>query len=302
MLQQQTKEFIRYIRHERRYSEHTIRAYEADLQDYSEYIHETYGSIGLKDHTHNLIRSWLSFLLDKGLTAKTVSRKITSLKSFFKYCIQNGFIENNPTAKLQPVKIPQRLPDFVQEDEMKKLFSEFNFSEDYSSKRDHAILNILYGTGIRVFELVNLQVQDLNLHQCSLKVLGKRNKERIIPVHEELNEILRKYLLYRTAFISDNESIKAKDWLFLSNKGNKTYPKLIYNIVKSHLEQVTTRGKKSPHVLRHTFATHLLSHGADLNAIKELLGHSNLAATQVYTHSSIDQLKSIYEQAHPKGK
>ncbi len=302
MLQQHTREFIRYIRHERRYSEHTARAYETDLHDYSEYISQTYGSIGLNDHTHNLIRSWLSVLLDKGLKAKTVSRKITSLKSFFKYCIQNGFIENNPTAKLQAVKIPQRLPDFVQEEDMKKLFRDLKFTEDYTGKRNYAILNILYGTGIRVSELVNLQVQNLNLHYRSLKVLGKRNKERIIPVNKELNETLENYLLYRKSFITDNKATPDKDWLFLSNQGNKTYPKLIYNIVKSHLEQVTTIGKKSPHVLRHTFATHLLSHGADLNAIKELLGHSNLAATQVYTHSSIDQLKSIYEQAHPRGK
>lgn len=302
MTDREIQAFIDHLEHERRYSVHTIKAYKADLEDYKAHIRHTYGELKLHDHNTAIIRSWLSKLLAEGHKARTVSRKISSLKSFFKYCLHKGFLKTNPTLKLPAVKIPQRLPVFVQESDMQRLFTDIEFEDNYAGVRDYTLLNLLYGSGIRVSELVNLTVDDINSHDSSLKVLGKRNKERIIPVNRQLNEILSVYLKYRKEFKQEHRINIQKDWLFLSGRGNKTYPKLIYAIVKSYLEQVTTIDKKSPHVIRHTYATHLLSHGADLNAIKELLGHSNLAATQVYTHSTIDQLKAIYEQAHPKGK
>ncbi|MGM0612818.1 MAG: tyrosine-type recombinase/integrase [Bacteroidota bacterium] len=302
MIVQLITEFLAYIKHERRYSEHTIKAYGRDLHEYADYIQQSYGKITLESHTHLIIRSWLSYLLAQGLQAKTVSRKMSSLKSFFKYCLQNEYISHNPTSKLKPLKIPQRLPVFVQEKEMQKLFTEADFKDNFFGIRDYTILNLLYNTGMRVSELVKLKVQDINTGNRSLKVLGKRNKERIIPVNDYMMNTLKTYLQERDQFLLDKNVHPSENWLFLSSQGKKPYPKLIYSIVKKYLEQVSTIDKKSPHVLRHTFATHLLSHGADLNAIKELLGHANLAATQVYTHSTIDQLKSIYEQAHPKGK
>ena len=302
MSKQLIKEFTEYLRHEKRSSEHTLKAYNTDLQEYFRYIQQSYGEIELKAHSHQIMRSWLSHLLAQGLQAKTVSRKMSSLKSFFKYCLQNAYISNNPTSKLKPLKIPQRLPVFVQEKEIQNLFTEPEFENNYFGIRDYTILNVLYNTGIRVSELVNLKVQDIDTDNRSLKVWGKRNKERIIPVNIYMVSILKTYLQEREQFQNKVKTKVNGYWLFLTVHGKKTYPKLIYEIVKKYLEQVSTIDKKSPHVLRHSFATHLLSHGADLNAIKELLGHSNLAATQVYTHSSIDQLKSIYEQAHPKGK
>lgn len=302
MTEREIQSFIDHLEHEYRYSVHTIKAYKADLEDYHDYVRATYGSLELHNHTSTIIRSWLSKLLAQGYKARTVSRKISSLKSFFRYCLRNGFIETNPTKKLPAIKIPGRLPVFVQEGDMQKLFTEIEFEDNYKGVRDYTILSLLYGSGIRVSELINLTVDNINIQDSSLKVLGKRNKERIIPVNHQLNDILSVYLTYRKYFYQDQRTNIQKDWLFLSERGKKTYSKLIYIIVKSYLEQVTTIDKKSPHVLRHTYATHLLSHGADLNAIKELLGHSNLSATQVYTHSTIDQLKSIYEQAHPKGK
>lgn len=302
MSKQLIKEFTEYLKHEKRNSEHTLKAYNTDLHEYFEYIQQSYGDIELKAHSHQIMRSWLSHLLAQGLQAKTVSRKMSSLKSFFKYCLQNAYISNNPTSKLKPLKIPQRLPVFVQEKEIQNLFTEPEFENNYFGIRDYTILNVLYNTGIRVSELVNLKVQDIDTGNRSLKVWGKRNKERIIPVNIYMVSILKTYLQEREQFQNKVKTNVNGNWLFLTVQGKKTYPKLIYDIVKKYLEQVSTIDKKSPHVLRHSFATHLLSHGADLNAIKELLGHSNLAATQVYTHSSIDQLKSIYEQAHPKGK
>ncbi|MFO8054853.1 MAG: tyrosine-type recombinase/integrase [Bacteroidales bacterium] len=301
MINQRIAEFIEYLSRQRRYSSHTVTAYQADLHEYFTFIEATYGLTSLDSHTHVYIRSWLSELLSKGLKASTVSRKISSLKSFFAYCFQNRHIATNPTARLQPVKLPKRLPVFIHEREMESLFTGVEFANTFYGVRDYTLLNVLYGTGIRVSELVNLKLQHVNTKENVIKVLGKGNKERLIPVNPVLSEILSVYLDYRKEFLSEKEK-PTKEWLFLSSRANKTYPKLIYTIVKDYLTQVTTVEKKSPHVLRHTFATHLLSHGADLNAIKELLGHANLSATQIYTHSSIDQLKKIYEQAHPRGK
>lgn len=302
MTTQLITEFVAYLKHEKRYSEHTIKAYRADLHEYAGYIHHLYGDINICDHTHVIIRSWLSHLMAHGLQSKTISRKMSCLKSFFKYCLRNAYISQNPASKLKPLKIPQRLPVFVQEKEMQKLFAEAEFKDNYVGIRDYTIINLLYNTGMRVSELVNLKVHDINTGNRSLKVLGKRNKERIIPVNDYMMKTLTTYLQVRDQFLSDINPQLSKHWLFISSQGKKPYPKLIYSIVKKYLEQVSTIDKKSPHVLRHSFATHMLSHGADLNAIKELLGHANLAATQVYTHNTIDQLKSIYEQAHPKGK
>ncbi|MFO8087769.1 MAG: tyrosine-type recombinase/integrase [Bacteroidales bacterium] len=296
-----TDEYIHYLSNERRYSKHTLVAYQNDLDDYQQYIREYYGDLPAAEHQHAHIRSWLSDLLARGLQARTVSRKISALKSFFKYSLEQGYITTNPTLKLSPIKIPHRIPVFIQENDMQKLFTEPEFEDNYKGIRDYTILQILYGSGIRVSELIHLSINNIDLAATNLKVRGKRNKERIIPFSFQLKQVLIVYLEQRKAFLAE-KGIQDEGWLFLSTHGKKTYPKLIYETVRYYLEQVTTTEKKSPHVLRHTYATHLLSHGADLNAIKELLGHSSLSATEVYTHSTIEQLKEIYEQAHPRGK
>lgn len=285
-------QFILYIKHEKRMSSHTVKAYEADLEQVFKYISEVYEIEDLESINHLIIRSWVVSLMDDGMSPRTVNRKITSLKSFYRYLLRHQKIETNPMDKIISPKVAKPLPVFIEKDKMDNLLDRLEFSTDFEGVRDKLILSLFYATGIRLSELVNLKVLDVDLSLSQLKVLGKRNKERIIPYSIEMKTQLEDYISKRVDIDSP--------FLFVTNRGNKVYDKFVYRLVNNYLAKVTTMSKKSPHVLRHTFATHMLNNGADLNSIKELLGHASLSATQVYTHNSVERLKNIHKQAHPR--
>jgi integrase/recombinase XerC len=292
-----TDRFLDYITFEKRYSQHTIDAYRSDLEQFSAFLDNQYNSPHIYKVDHQVIRSWVVSLMESGNTTRTVNRKITTLKSYFKFLVKEGTIKENPMNRVVAPKTSQRLPVFVEQESMKVLFDEIDFGEGYPAARDRLIMEMFYATGMRLSELIGLKDADIDLFKNALKVTGKRNKQRIIPFSGDLVNMLQGYLeLKRKTFPAEGQNTP----LFLTNKGEKLYPKLVYRMVHHYLNLVTTITKRSPHVIRHTFATHMLNNGADLNAIKEILGHANLAATQVYTHNTIEKLKSIYKQAHPR--
>lgn len=288
-------EFINYISYEKRYSHHTIHAYQKDLNQFSTYLIEQYQLNDVTKAGHQHIRSWLVYLIEEGISTRSVLRKLSTLKSFYKYLLRNGRIDLNPTLVVVPPKTPSRNPEFIDEENMNDLFEKVDFSNDFSGVRDKLILEVFYATGIRLSELIEIQEADISFHNNTLKVLGKRNKERIIPFTKRMKEPLLIYLQMK-----NKNGFEAEKRLFVTDRGKKMYPRLVYRIVNKYLGLVTTLTKKSPHILRHTFATHMLNRGADLNAIKEFLGHANLAATQIYTHNTVEKLKKIYQQAHPR--
>ena len=294
-----TEKFLKYIKYEKRYSLNTYIAYKNDLEQFYTFISNTYEISEISAVTHQMIRSWLASLMETGIQARSINRKITTIKSFYKYLLKERVLSTNPTIKIVSPKTPKKLPVFVEEVNMETLLDNKNdFSEEYLQYRNILIIEVFYNTGIRLTELINLKQEDIDFVNLTIKVLGKRNKERIIPITKDLKD---KFLLFSK--LKENQGIISKDklsFVFLTNNGKKVYPKLVYRIVNYYLSGITTINKKSPHVLRHTFATHMLNNGADLNAIKEILGHSNLSATQVYTHNTINKLKSIYKQAHPR--
>jgi len=293
-----TKErFLDYITYEKRYSQHTIQAYGSDLEQFFTFVTTQYDLSDINKVDHQVVRSWIVSLMEGTTSARTVNRKITTLKSYFKFLIKEGSVTENPMDRVVAPKTSKRLPVFVEQESMNKLFDEIDFGEGYPAIRDRMILEMFYATGMRLSELVNLKEEDLDLYKNVLKVTGKRNKERIIPFCGNLVELLKGYLEVKRKIFQFNEQ---NTHLFVTNKGEKLYPKMVYRMVNHYLNLVTTISKRSPHVIRHTFATHMLNNGADLNAIKEILGHANLAATQVYTHNTIEKLKSIYKQAHPR--
>ena len=282
--------FINFLKFEKRYSNHTIVAYNSDLNQFTSYVLLEYEIENILEVNHHIIRSWIAFLLDSGVTSRSVNRKITAIKSFYKFLIQEELLEENPTRKILSPKSSNKLPVFLEESKMEELFDKINFQDILHGERDKLILDVFYMTGIRLTELINLNIADVNLENSSIKVVGKRNKERIIPISSNLLIDLKK-------FVKKTSNSKL---LFTCDKEKKLTPKKVYNIVHKYLSEISSVNKKSPHVLRHTFATHMLNNGADINVIKEILGHSNLRATQVYTHNTIDRLKSIYKQAHPR--
>jgi len=293
--------FLQFIKFEKRYSRHTVTAYQIDLKQFSNYLEKVYDIEEPNKIEHTHVRSWMVEQIDKGVSPRAINRKISTLKSFFKFLIKKGSVESNPILKVESLKTAQRLPTFVKQQEIHRLFEQLEFPANgeknpFSAIRDRLIMEILYMTGMRLSELIELKHISIDLNKCSLKVLGKRNKERIIPFDPQLKPLIENYikLKARLPFLCNREV------LLVTDRGSKLYPNFVYRVVKKYLNFVTTVDKKSPHVLRHTFATHLLNNGADLNAIKELLGHSNLAATQIYTHNTIEKLKKIYQQAHPK--
>jgi len=287
--------FYRYLEYEKRYSKHTLVTYEVDLRQFSEFL-ENENISRWQDVTSKVIRRWMVSLLNDGITPVTIHRKISALKSFFRYLMREQILESNPVNGVIIPKKPKRLPVFVKENEMDILLDTVPFSNDFEGIRDKFIITLLYGTGMRLSEMVNLKLSDIDLGQKVIKVLGKRNKERIIPVFKELEKEITKYLSARNQTFPD----AGTNILILTSKGKPAYPKLIYRVVNKYLALVSTINKKSPHVIRHSFATALLNHGADLNAIKELLGHANLSATEIYTHNSFEKLNNIYKQAHPR--
>jgi len=286
--------FIDHISHEKKLSKHTALSYQTDLLQFQEYLEREISHPDLLNASHLTIRSWIAQLMDSGISARSVNRKLSSLKSFYRYLLKNGIIKTNPLQKILGPKTPKKLPVFVDESQMEKLFESIEFEEGFIGTRDKLILDILYQTGIRRAELIHLKEQNIDLYDLTIKVLGKRNKERIIPISLELKRNLEAYFKVKKSEGFSNPL------LFVSLKDKPMKEPEIYNLVKKYLSAITTLGKKSPHVLRHTFATHLLNNGADINAVKELLGHANLAATQVYTHNTIEKLKKTYKQSHPR--
>lgn len=290
-------QFLDYLKFEKRYSEHTIIAYKEDLHQFFTYLQEQFGmqEPALKEIAPSFVRSWLASLKEAKNTAKTINRKISSLKSFFKYHLRTGALEQSPMATIVSPKIPKRLPVYVEQKDTNTLFQHVEFPDTWAGKTDRLILAILYNTGMRRSELVNLKESQVNAAANNIKVLGKGNKERVIPVSAALINEIKEYLEAKQTIEAPN-----RIYLLINEKGKQVNAPYVYNAVKAYLSLVTTVDKKSPHVLRHTFATHLTNNGADLNAVKELLGHSSLAATQIYTHNTIEKLKDIYKKAHPK--
>jgi len=289
------QKFLDYIQFEKRYSAHTISSYSKDLNQFKEFIFDAFDIKSILEVDHQFVRSWIVSMMEAGISSRSVNRKLSSLKSFYKFSMKHGQIEINPMTKVVAPKMSKRLPEFIEQDKMKRLFDESEFAGDFYSLRDQLILEILYSTGIRLSELIGLL--EVNVSKEEFKVLGKRNKERIIPLSSSLSTLIEKYLEEKR--LIGNANCK---FLLVTDKGDKMYEKFVYRKVNYYLGIVTTSNKKSPHVLRHTFATHMLNNGAELNAIKELLGHANLSATQVYTHNTIEKLKNIHTQAHPRAQ
>ena len=288
--------FLDYLRYEKRYSAHTLISYQTDLIDFFDYLNVQFGEISFKDINHNFIRSWLASLKIKGLIAKSLNRKISSLKSFFKYQLKTGVIDATPMINVISPKIKKRLPVFVRENDTKKLIESLSQStENWKTLNARMLITIFYSTGMRLGELITLKEKQIDFSRSQIKVLGKGNKERIIPVSREVVKIIQNYQQLKRKDFEHTDNV-----LLVTEKGKKIYPKYAYLLVNKILGETSTLDKKSPHVLRHTFATHLMNNGADLNAVKELLGHSSLASTQVYTHNTIEKLKNVYKKAHPK--
>ena len=288
--------FFNYLKFEKRSSSHTVVAYKIDLDQFVEFYTELIGEFDVNRVDSKIIRNWIVLLMEKGISARSVNRKVTTLKSFFKYLLKEQVIKVNPVVNLTLPKIRKKLPVFVEEKNLNQLLDNGFFSNDFAGIRDKLIITLFYGTGIRLSELLLLKDIDIDKKACLIRVLGKRKKERIIPYPASINELIEQYVNIRNLEVGCES-----DRLLVTAEGKPVYEKLIYRVVKNNLAKVTLLEKKSPHVLRHTYATHLLNKGADLNAVKELLGHSNLAATQIYTHTTFERLHDIYKQAHPRG-
>ncbi|MGK2860673.1 MAG: tyrosine-type recombinase/integrase [Chitinophagaceae bacterium] len=288
--------FLNYLKFEKRYSVYTITSYEADLLAFFSYLQKNYSGPQLSEINPSFIRSWLAELKDSKLTSRSIVRKISTLRSFFKYHLKRGSIVSMPTTNLVSPKISRRLPVFIKESETRKILDSLeNSTEDWKSLNASMLIKLLYATGMRISELLNLKENQLDPGRLQIRVLGKGNKERLIPVAREVVQAISAYQQQKAITFES-----PTDVLLVTEKGKKLYPKYAWILVNQYLGEATTLDKKSPHVLRHTFATHLMNNGAELNAVKELLGHASLAATQVYTHNTIEKLKDVHKKAHPK--
>ena len=287
-------EFIRYLKFERRYSIHTQKAYEIDLSQFNDYLFSEY-ECTLIDAKDVMVRSWMMFLIEGSCTKRSLNRKISSLRQFYKYALRNDMLEVDPTFRIVSLKSDKKIPSFISDSEMSFLLERISFPESYEGKRDKAIIQMFYNTGMRLSELIALKIDDVNFAQKYVKVFGKRAKERIIPLLDSHLVDLKSYLDIRIS------KFNCSGTLFITSSGEILYPKLVYRMVNAYLSKVTGVKQKSPHVLRHAFATHMLNDGADLNAVKDILGHASLTSTQIYTHNTAEQLKKVYKQAHPRG-
>ncbi|RAJ06202.1 tyrosine-type recombinase/integrase [Arenibacter echinorum] len=290
--------FIAYLSLEKNYSPHTTKAYQNDIVEFKNFCGQEYNLEDIAQVTYNLIRSWIVSLVESGVSNRSVNRKIASLKAYYKFLLGVGILTINPLSKHKALKTSKKIEIPFSEMEMEDVLSQIPFEKNFEGKRDKLIIELLYTTGIRRAELIGLKVKDVDFQAMTIKVLGKRNKERIIPLLEATKELFLEYNLERSAL----KVIEDDAYIFLSGKGNKMYETLVYRIINKYFSLVSSKVKKSPHILRHTFATHLLNKGADLNSVKELLGHSSLASTQVYTHNSIAELKKVHFSAHPRSK
>jgi integrase/recombinase XerC len=288
--------FLRFLNTEKRYSPHTLQSYKTDLIQFTRFIEEMSPDVSITYCTTRQIRSWVISMLDDGMAARSVNRKTTTLRRFYRFCQQEGLIETNPADFLPSIKAPKTLPVFMEESQMKLILDRSVLPADFAAIRDLLILELLYGTGMRLSELTGLKDKDIVSGRFQIKVLGKRQKERIIPVTPALEELINCYKTVRNITFGD----PGCDTLILTDKGHPVYAKLVYRVVNEALGAITSAGRRSPHILRHTYATHLLNRGAELNAIKELLGHASLSATQVYTHTGFEKLKQVYQKAHPR--
>lgn len=288
--------FLLHLDVEKRYSQHTVRSYKNDLEQFHTFISVNCSCANSVEVTTQDIRAWVISMLESGTGASSVHRKISCLRVFYKYLRKEGVTDNDPLEKLVLPKRKKRLPVFVSEGSLSELLDSYEFGDDFAGVRNRTIIEMLYSTGMRRAELIGLKDNDVNIKEEIVRVLGKRNKERLIPIVHPFIGRLNEYIKLR----NDSGLSESNGWFFVTDKRNKLYDKYVYNIVKKYLGMVTTIEKKSPHVLRHTFATHMLNNGADLNSIKELLGHANLSATQVYTHNTFEKLKKVYKQAHPR--
>ena len=288
------KHFIEYLSFEKKYSAHTIRAYQDDLNSFQSFCNKAFENDHITDVNYSQIRSWIVVMVNKNISNRTINRKISSLKSFYKFLVKTKQIKESPLLRHQALKISKRVQVPFSEKEINEVIDNLNEFDDFESVRNKLIVELLYSTGMRRAELIEIKKSSINFTNCTLKVLGKRNKERYIPLLNSVLQTLKTYLDLRQEVNSDCEN------LLITIKGNKIYPTLVYRIINDYFSAVSSKVKKSPHVIRHSFATHLLNEGADLNSVKELLGHSSLASTQVYTHSSLNELKKVYNQAHPR--
>lgn len=288
-------EFLSYLELERNYSKHTLKSYGTDLEKFQEYIKATDENTDIDEVDADIIRNWMMQLMDEGYTPTSVNRKLSSLRTYYHFLIRKEVIKVNPTQKINGPKKKKPLPMFVKEQDMEKLLYEDNFKDTFEGLRDRLIICTFYETGIRLSELLSLRDQDIDLQRMTIKVTGKRNKQRIIPFGESLKDGIEKYLQTRNKAVASN--VEA---FFVKKNGEKLYRTLVYRLVKQNLSKVVTLKKKSPHVLRHSFATSMLNNGADLGSVKELLGHESLTTTEIYTHTTFEELKKVYKQAHPR--
>lgn len=286
--------FFDYLRYEKRYSPHTLIAYQNDVEQFFQFITSQFDEPEMEAISPSMVRSWLAELKEDAITSKTINRKISSLKSFFNYQLKNGLLVKTPMTTIIAPKVNKRLPMFVEQKNMDQLFQYLQFSDDWQGKTERLVILLFYSTGMRLSELIHLKESQIDESYQQIKVIGKGNKERIIPISSDLITQLKEYIHTKPLRI---ETVKN---LFVTEKGMPLSSRKVYGFVKSKLSHVTTIQKKSPHILRHSFATHLMNNGADLNAVKELLGHSSLSATQIYTHNTIEKLKEVFKKAHPK--
>ncbi len=287
-------QFLDYLKFEKRYSRHTIISYQNDLEQFFQYLVSQFDSPDLEMISASMVRSWLAELKEEEISSKTINRKISSLKSYYKYQLKTGALIKSPMGTIIAPKISKRLPQFVEQIDMDHLFQHMPFSDDWKGRTERLVILLFYSTGMRLSELIQLKELQLDASHQQVKVLGKGNKERIIPINKDLIEQLQKYIAEKPT------NARLSEHLFVAESGKPLQPRSVYSFIKAKLSEVTTIKKKSPHILRHSFATHLMNNGADLNAVKELLGHSSLAATQVYTHNTIEKLKDVFKKAHPK--
>ena len=288
--------FLEYLKFERNYSDHTITAYKNDINSFFEFCLNEFDIEALAEVNYGQIRSWIVLLVDAGISNNSINRKISSLKSFYKFLQKTEQVKVNPLVKHKALKVAKKVQVPFTVKEVNEVIAALSEGDDFVLLRDKLIVELFYSTGMRRAELIGLRLNSVNIETQSLKVLGKRNKERLIPLIPSVVDTIRNYLIKRQELAFET------DFLLVTEKGNKIYETLVYRVINNYFSKVSTKVKKSPHILRHSFATHLLNQGADLNSVKELLGHSSLASTQVYTHNSLDKIKEVYNQAHPRSQ